>query len=495
MYDIENLVAVIQASGLVDRIKAELNKTTGRPRKLTVLALIVGIAANLDEHGKVRLYKVHRFLNHLTPEQHAALGLASPPQLTDDNVSYLWRRITKALSPTDPTDSDQVAISVGLLDELSDALLAETLVGMDLTARVVMDDTGIETWGRRRGATNEELAQQPRNGRRRDRDARIGHRTPTALNPTEYLHGYQCLAVGRMEGRNVVEAIRVRPANDAPAPAGIDLLRELVASRENGQQVPITSVVADRGFTYAKTENWATPLRHLGIENIQDINAGDRRYLPSTKGYDIIDGHPFCHKMPDQLRDVKRPANLTVKPLPANATKEEREAHAKRVRELQDFKAWYEESEKYAFERHGKTSGGVRYSCPAKVGKVVCAGCPFQVDPDDDAPIIEEPPRMPKAQLRDELPACAQQTIVVPWEANEKHRQPHRVGSPEWFKVFTRRTRIEGIFSAARTQGGLNKGWICVLGQVKTHLMTMLLFAVRNLNRRNEDGFIHPART
>ncbi|CAM4008614.1 transposase [Janibacter anophelis] len=487
MNSVPLITRAIGTSGIATRIETEMAKQVGRPRQLTVLALLVGIAVSLSRHGKVRLREVAPLLNDLPRSQRTALGLTGPVE--PHNVYYLWSQVNKALAPTDPNNEQHCKLSQKLLDDLSDALLDVTLAGMPRDTRVVMDDTAVETWGRRRAIKSDKDARQYRDrGRRIDTDARHGHRTPTAVADTDKLYGYHVTALGQSCGANIFERIRLRAANASPAPAGVALLTDTVNARERAGMSGIDAVLADRGFTYAKEQSWATPLRLLGIANIQDMHPLDKRFVTSGRGYDIVDGTPHCHRMPTRLRKLTRPTNLSQAPLTANPTKKEQEAHAERAQQVAQFDADVAEREKYAFERHGKTANGERWSCPAKVGKVLCEGCPLAVPAAEDAPTIVDPPLMPPAQLRKERPACAQQTILIAWNENEKHRQPHAWGTAEWRSTYAARTRIEGAFGTVKNRGGLVKGWIHVLGLVKTSLMTMLLFAMHNLRVRAANG-------
>lgn len=78
------------------------------------------------------------------------------------------------------------------------------------------------------------------------------------------------------------------------------------------------------------------------------------------------------------------------------------------------------------------------------------------------------------------------------WTENEKHRQAHAWGSAEWRDEYAKRSRIEGAFGTVKSRGGLVKGWIHVLGLVKTSLMTMLLCAAHNLRLRANAGTTFP---
>ncbi len=86
-------------------------------------------------------------------------------------------------------------------------------------------------------------------------------------------------------------------------------------------------------------------------------------------------------------------------------------------------------------------------------------------------------------QQADVLRCCRQRTITIPGTVTPKQRQRLYWGSDAWITSFARRTHVEGIFGnmkSAKT-ANLKRGWIYVVGIVKTSFMLACVAFATNL--------------
>jgi DDE family transposase len=81
--------------------------------------------------------------------------------------------------------------------------------------------------------------------------------------------------------------------------------------------------------------------------------------------------------------------------------------------------------------------------------------------------------------------ACAQRTITVPGDVTAKLRQRLYWGSDEWIAEYTRRTAVEGQFGNWKNPSAeaVKRGWVRIVGHVKTTLMLVLATAASNLRQ------------
>src|SRR5690606_12280433 len=109
----------------------------------------------------------------------------------------------------------------------------------------------------------------------------------------------------------------------------------------------------------------------------------------------------------------------------------------------------------------GKTTAGTaRFRCPARAGKISCAGCPFSMD------LPAGTPRVEPADLAHLPKACRQETITIKTDVDLKRRQPIDWGTPEWIRSYGRRSRSEGGHGILRSpeRGGIRRGFTRVVG-------------------------------
>ncbi|WP_395659984.1 hypothetical protein [Nocardioides sp.] len=510
----DRYLAYIHRTGLHTELEAALRPTaSGRPRALRTDVLLAGMLATFNAHQSLALTTLHATLTtELDRNYQRRLGIRDQhgTPITLRQVRYLWSSVTDLFEHTPARrtglDVEERAMRAEHLQDFLDRLLGAATDHIGVTGRYAVDGTAIESAarGKRRpranaadgtdvpattlattipaaaadgGADLEDAAD--RVGRSADCDAAWGYRTRTYDNKTNLMFGYQMLAFTRVGAVGedqplLTERIAVVAGNNPGISETLDTLDRLQAT------AAVTEVIADRGFSYKKVEDWATPLRDRGVKQVLDLHENDHgaRVHPDH-GYVMVDGWAHCPSIPDRLVDIARPARFTVGKLKKSATREERAEHARRTRELADFNADIAERATYRFEPHGKTkNGSPRFICPARAGKLKCAACPLsQLLPD---PTPEADPDL------DQLPtACKQATITIPVTVEAKVRQEHYWGSPEWQKSYGRRVRVEGAFGLLKSakSGGVRRGWTYQVGLVKTTLLLGIAVAATNINQ------------
>lgn len=197
-------------------------------------------------------------------------------------------------------------------------------------------------------------------------------------------------------------------------------------------------------------------------------------------GVKMIDGFPHCPAPPEHLEVIVRPAQLSVPALKVNASAVEQAEHAEKQKALDEFQALIAERETWAFRRVGgpDRSGKERFECPAQAGKRRCEHCPISQFLPAGTPAAENPPAADTAPA-----ACSQRTITVPGDVTPKIRQRLYWGDPKWIAAYNRGSRVEagfGNIKSSKTED-VRRGWIHVVGLVKTGLMVAVAQAAANL--------------
>ena len=121
--------------------------------------------------------------------------------------------------------------------------------------------------------------------------------------------------------------------------------------------------------------------------------------------------------------------------------------------------------------------GYQRLCCPAVANKVRCLLAPASMKLSAERPSVLEPPVGPLSRC------CAQQTITVPPQVNEKTRQKHAFPTAAHARSYARRTAAERTYAslADPSTGGIRRGWSRLFGLGKNTLMYALAVAVRNV--------------
>lgn len=464
----------------------------GRPRAVAVDVLLAAMMLTYTRTGSLLMTDVHTTmtteLSRTVQERYAIRPRKGAP-VTIRQVRYPWNAIANRLDASVETQPELEQTERDLrnarLQDYMDRLVASASAYLVPAPAYAADLTAVDSAARAR----------PRRGggakpaHSADRDARYGYRTETFDNRTKVVFGYQMLALARVGKPGACEnepllfdRIAVVPANQNGLPETIAALDSL--DREGRKPAEI---IADRGFSFSRPENWAAPLADRDIKQVLDMHPSDRGgHLHATDGYLMVDGWPHCPQMPTDLIVIKRPSRLSVGARPEPKKGQSAAAYAV------NLKAWTTDKQQleaardaiarravYRFERHGKTSSGARrFTCPARAGKIACDGCPLYAGgAPDGLPTVEAPTPAPKA--------CSQRTITVSDDTMRKLRQEAYWLSDDWITSYSRRTRVEGGFGILKktANGGIKRGWTRQVTRVRTALLLALAVAASNLDQ------------
>jgi len=454
--DITRTVEWVDASGVPAVLERALRPTgRGRPRQLTVRALLVGLKLAVDSAKTACLTDVFLVLTEGLPEavQHD-LGVRDRRTgrvITVHQVRRLLDSIKARLDPGATAGSGDRAARLAALQQILDDLLAATMPAMLPTSGAyAVDGTG--TWSWARGKDKQSTAADP--------DAAWGVKTSKSGKQERYF-GYELHAVVRVGRLNddrpvpcLAERIVVTPASTNCSEA---VLPTIAKMRADGLR--LREVIADRGYTY-KT-GWSRGLRALDVDSVLDLHPTQLGSRGSHGGARVIAGVPHCPATPGALDTIPRPERLAESP------------------PLEVFLGQISTREQWALRRVAgpDSSGAERFECPVRAGKLRCPLVSLSMGQPVTLPKVLEPPD-PSAHR-----CCTQRTITVPGDVDYKSRQRHYWGSRDWIISFSRRSRVEGWFGNLkdRSREALGRGAFRVMGLCKSSLMLGIYAAATNL--------------
>ncbi len=520
----------------------------GRPRTIDVDVFLAGIIATVLSGRALTVVNVHRTLTvELSRSFQVALGLVTKgPDDTSRLVGY--HTLTRLLASIDRklrahADVDDYADTTpdqrlyAALQRLSDLLLdvvsPDRLRGRGSWA---LDGTGIDSFAKGtrrllaavspdadhapdgvRAPTEADWTDAVERSRSWDDDAQWGYRTKTYDNRSTWVFGYHAFAMVSADAVScpeearpfLVQRIALRPANADASDAALTLVDSLRASGH-----VVSELLNDREFSFKTADKWAVPLRERGIEQVHDLHPNDRGPR-DFHGVLWLDGAPHCPSTPERLHVIAKPSNMIPKKPreadPAEAWVEYRRA----LDAIARFGELIAERRQYVLVLNAtkdSVSGKAQFMCPAQAGKLRCANNELSTYLDESIPEVENPPVLlplpsipPKpgkgasaadreghaaqkaeyTRQAEYLKVCRQPTLVIPGHIQDKLRQRHYWGSPEWFDAYKRRVLIEGIFGTWKNPSAPNvkRGWIRVVGIVKTMIMLSCFAAAQNIQR------------
>jgi hypothetical protein len=460
--DFREAVAWVDRSGVAPVIEGAVRPTRrGRPRQLTVRALLVGMKLAVDTAKTACLSDVHAVLTDgLGPSAQRDLGILDPKTGATVSVHQVRRLLSAIHAKLDPSPAtargltpEELAERGASLQAILDMMLAATMpVSAEHSGGYAVDGTGTWSWAKGRAKTN----------RSPDPDAAWGVKTHKT-GRTESYFGYELHAVVRVgrlgaDGSDtpcLAERIAVVPASSSPTRPVLDALARMIRGG-----TAVADVVADRGYTYKN--DWAPGLHALGIDPVADLHANQYGPRGTHAGARIIAGTPHCPAMPATFDTIHRPERLVQTPA------------------LDTFTADIERREQWSLRRVAgpDRDGKERYECPARAGKLRCPLQPGSLALPLATPTVLTPPDPDTAPT-----CCSQRTITVPGEVDAKARQRHYWGSPNWVKAFNRRSRVEGWFGNLKNDNteALGRGAFRVMGMCKTSIMVAIFAAATNL--------------
>lgn len=520
----ELVAGAIRRSGVAVEIERLLVPDgRGRPRALSVEAFLTAAVLTAQRSLPLNLTNIHATLTReLSLSLQVAIGVRVKSGRADVSqpisirqVRYVLEAIERRLVYSEasaPELSDGLRESRrGRFEGIIDKLIASTVpASYSRTVSVAIDGSGIESFGKskwrevsldqlaagdpaegegsdgpRDGEVPSRPAAQERERYSADPDARAGYRTKTYDSKSNHNFGYDLtafVAVPRVNGPDIgpklLIGMRVLPAAQSVTAPAIDLLDRLA---EEGYD--IDDVIADRGYSHKRPEDWAEQLLARGINQVQDIHPADHGPRDAD-GVLVIDGVPHCESTPGRLLNLSRPVQLSAGRLKANATEAERAVHERLVKAIEEFNADIAERQQYAsvvnqYAKDGaKDPGKAQWICGGRAGKLKCSSCPMYEFFSDDLPVIEDPP-----SGQDAPRACRQATAMVAGAALVKLRQPDYWGSLEWQASYGRRAFVESIFGNWRNPSTQNirRGFCRVMGLIKTTLMLAFEAMAANL--------------
>ncbi|MHB1488742.1 MAG: hypothetical protein ACYCS7_14320 [Acidimicrobiales bacterium] len=436
----------------------------------------------LDSGRPAQLEAAHRALSDLEVSDQLALGFATFDDGEHDTATYRQTADTfsvmcKGIDPTpvpsfrDVAEDERAAhledVRAGIDAEAKDALLHRVIDSLieqsvpeaykSASSSLAIDWTDHETWSRPRAKDDPQPANDP--------DASWGHakRNAPGAKDCPFFGYYAQVAtmVSDEVGPSVPELVR-RIAFETPRldPAGV-MAKTLL--RLGAEGVTLGDVLADCGYSNRDPNTFAVPLRSAGADLVMDLHPADRGRRGIFEGTVLANGCLFCPATP-----ATPSALFDVGPLRRGATTEEVAAHDARCAEL----AYYRFSALSAPDHDGYQ----RVMCPATAGKVRCPLKPASLARPLDHPSVIEPPGEPPR-------CCAQQSITVPPQVNEKTRQKHDYPGPMFRASYARRTAAERTYAslADPSVGGIRRGWCRLFGLAKNTLMYALGVVVRNV--------------
>jgi hypothetical protein len=451
----------------------------GRPRQLGAKAVLLGVMLALDAGRPAHLEAAWRALDSLDVAEQLSLGFAQDKDGECHGASY--RQLSDTFSVLcrgiDPTpvpsfrgvpDNERVLhlaaarsgvdaeANAARLDAVSDALVEASVPGTykGATTSLAVDWTDHETWSRPRPPEDPQPANDP--------DASFGHAKRNAPGAKDYLFfGYyaQVATMVRQEGGARVPELVRRIAVAAPRldPAAV-MTETLLRLSDDG--VALGDVLADCGYSNRLAQTFAAPLRRAGAALVMDLHPGDRGRHGTFEGAIVANGALFCPATPAPLLDLG--------PLKRGASEEETATHDARFAELMRYK--------FSALSAPDDEGYQRVICPAAAGKVRCPHKADSLALSYERPSVSPPPT--------ELPrCCAQVSITVAPQVNEKTRQKHDYAGPAHRDSYARRTAAERTYAslADPSVGGIRRGWCRLFGRAKNTLMYALAVVVRNV--------------
>ena len=316
-----NRARAVARSDIGTKLAAATERRTGRPRIIPVEGVLAAYVFHAmgAPHG-MTIAGVCRTLKELDPSQRTHLGIPAHLTIRYKRVRSGLRAILTVVRHGVLVEHDHdldIDLDTGEVlpcpdtcpyEAISMDAFATTLIQASLPPGyrpsnvIALDGTDIES--HTRGSSKPRYDANGRAFWSSDHDARWGHRTATDRRPTEHVFGYEAHI-----------ATFAPPIAGTPLPqlsAGL-AIRAGVTDRSNAAIAvldaigDVDEVLLDRGYTTAKAENLARPLRERGIALTMDLHANQRGTAPGpVPGTLWLDGHLYTDAIPAALREPTR---------------------------------------------------------------------------------------------------------------------------------------------------------------------------------------------
>lgn len=242
--------------------------------------------------------------------------------------------------------------------------------------------------------------------------------------------------------------------------------------------VKVTLVAGDNAYVNALAEQFAIPLRAMGIDLVLDYNKDQTGLQGSHHGLKIVDGAWYCPAMPEPLVTAKTDHRAG---LINDAT------YDRRIKDRRPFAA--------RRKALPDPDGTIRMLCPA-VGPSGTLRCPHKprsmLGPKRAPAHSTKRPRKPKRRvdlndlLVDKPPRiCRQESVTIPPEARGRFEQGPIYGTEDWRSIYqTMRSTNEGGNGTSKNPAGQNleeAGSRRIRGQAANALITCFMYSANNL--------------
>jgi hypothetical protein len=448
--------AVIDSSGVANKIEALLARRTGRPRQMKVRAVLVALLLLAIDDRPLHIKAATQLLFCKIPASwRDQLGINGDAKSRKAFLAryrqarYLFGLVLALVDPSAepkgralPTEElaarrkklseAEVATRQAALEKLLADLLeasvkvcsAEELAGFD--GSVGLDATPVPLWSRGPSVRAGTCASDPDGGWYvREADQREGAGPQARKYPKIYWAlEATIVTMGRAPGtvpacpNLALGVVLGRPGED-PGGTGSRLLAEV---RSRGW--PAGYLGADRGYTQALPERFHLPARALGYSLVMDYKVTELGRQANSQGAVMVDGAFYCPAMPEALVMAscdKRAGTIDEK------------TFTDRISARQQWRLVRKEGP--------DTDGYERLACPAQ-GEHPHLACPLRPEAAAKAlgkvPVLSPPEAPPKI--------CTQSAVTIAPDIGARHRQDLAFGSEDWARTYaTYRNTIEGL--------------------------------------------------
>lgn len=452
--------------------------------------LIVLAITALEGHGSLHLTQAAAVAERLDPEQRASIGMTQP--MTYAQIESAVADLAAAMQPrvhplTGEVLDPRLSLDVtAFITKMASGVIPERIAR---TSTQSIDSTDYETHYRRRSwkhhmkpdvpstALPEDDFQPdsrpgvnepgwPRTGadgrlqHTCDPDARDGYRAGKNKSRKGAFVGWDLhLAVDTPDlGGDgcppLIRAACLAPAGSDKASAGMSVIGALLARKPS-----VSTILADRGYTYLDADRWALPLHRHGLDQVLDLHTTQRGTRPGPlPGTLYLDGGLFLDALPKYLRDLPG-YSLGMTGL-----------------EQTDLAAQYDQRIPYAFTPMGKPDrerGTQRYRGPALTGRLRCPNNPKSMRlPAHNRPTTSCTPG--------QRCACGT-TITLGPNDYFATRQRLIYGTTEWKASYGRRSAVESANASIKTHhASLRRGSTRVMGTARTGILLAFILAAVN---------------
>lgn len=487
-HDFERARKIAQ-SPVLQRVARDMTASTGRKRAQSWDAIFTVLALSAVTGGGLLLSEAHRASARLSAEQRNIVGLTGtiPYSQVESAVTDLCQGFEERVnSRTGECSPPRITMD---FDDLTTSLTASVLPRKLRRSRsVAIDSTDFESHYRRRSTnpdkTTDAVDEAP--PQRELTAPQVEHRDPTYPkigDDGRYIHcadhqmreGYRAGKNGRKKETfigldlhlgtpvadldsqghgSLITGFVARPAGDSKAEAGLALMDSMLHTTGHTELV-----LADRGYTYLKHENWADQLMARNLEQVLDLHTNQRVVRPGPiPGTIWVDGGLFVDALPDRLRHLPGfGRNLT--------------SQAER-----DLCALYDERDTYAFKPMGSPNlprRTQRLRGPARDGRLRCPNAPKSMRWD--------PATRPTTNCPPGSCSCASTPTIGPEDMTQT-RQRVRFGTTDWARSYGRRSAIESANSSVKVHHShVRRGSVRVMGVRRSAFLLAFCLAATNI--------------